>query len=58
MKNLTEKELLQKAKDLKNKYQKQWYEEKKAQGIDKQKEYQDRYWRNKVLKQLKEEQRA
>lgn len=55
MKNISEKELKELARQKKNEYQKQWYEEKKAQGIDKQKEYQDRYWRNKALEELKQD---
>ena len=46
--NLTEKEKLEIIREQKNLYQKEWYGKNRAKGIDKQKEYQERYWLRKA----------
>ena len=46
--NLTEKEKLELIREQKNQYQREWYDKNKAKGVNKQKEYQERYWLRKA----------
>lgn len=56
MENLTSEQIKELARQKKNEYQKNWYDSKKSEGIDKRKEYQTRYWEKKALEELKENQ--
>lgn len=50
--DLTDKQIQELARKQKNAYQKQWYDKKKAEGIDKRAEYSNRYWKKKALEEL------
>ena len=49
MENLTEREILERARALKNKYQKEWYDK----NLRKRTEHQKNYWVKKVFEEKK-----